>query len=195
MPQIVLCFHLKVTLTSLYHTDYTLEGVKRDQLTIHCVSKYVHTHNKKVYFQNYISNPCICSLFLLFNRMILLFLPLKSISCPALRELSPRFKIFRVCVRHCGVFYEAIPVDAVVWILINPFVSPGDPTDNLLLAPVTNEAENEKTQEEEDDDCYRYENCYQNTIVQSFNNSWRLNFCFCITHDWPSLTGTSPAGN
>ena len=131
-------------------------------------------------------------LFVPFNPMILLFLRLdKSISCSALFNVSSIFK-FRVCVRHCAVFYAAVPVDSVVWILVNSFVSPGDPTDNLLLSSVTNEAENEKNQEEEDYDCYRYENCYQNTILDSNNGSW-LNSRFCPTHGCPSLAGTSPS--
>ena len=114
----------------------------------------------------------VFSIFLLFN---LVLLSLKHISCSA-SNISPFFK-FRVCICHCAVFYAAIPVNAVVRILVNPFISSVDPLDNLRLSPVSNEAENKEKDEEEDDDCYRYNHCYQNTIVYSFNESW-LNF-FC----------------
>ena len=67
-------------------------------------------------------------------------------------KVSLRLK-FRVCVRHGAVFRAAVSVDAVVWILVNTFGS-SDPLDNLLLSSVANEAEKQKNQEEEDDNCY-----------------------------------------
>ena len=66
-------------------------------------------------------------------------------------EVSLLFKL-RVCVRHGAVFNAAVPVDPVVGILVNPLLSPPDPLDNLLLSSVSNEAEKQKNQEEEDED-------------------------------------------
>ena len=66
-------------------------------------------------------------------------------------KVSLRFK-FRVCVRHGAVFRAAVSVDAVVWILVNTQSRFSDPLDNLLLSSVSNEAAEQKNQEEEDED-------------------------------------------